>query len=325
MASSVPSNVITWLMDGPAYVRRRTRLDVLGHSQQDAMEDWLNMRSDGMIVDLIKQCVAWPWPRLVSHKSAGHPIHKLEFLTSLGLDSREGELAELARKIGENASEEGPFRIVTNVPQHFGGTGQDTWAWSLCDAPSLTASMNRLCPPNDPQVKSSMEHLVSLCRANGWPCAVSREMGKFRGPGRKDDPCPYATLIMLELISDLADLRKSSEAKIGVESLLDLWGRSRESHPFQFYAGTDFRKLKAPFVWYDIMHVAEVLSRFDFALRDERLAGMAGVIRSKADAQGRFTPESAWTDWKGWDFGQKKEPSRWLTLCAYKILARGGW
>ena len=38
MASSVPSNVITWLMDGPAYVRHRTRLDVLGHSQQDAME-----------------------------------------------------------------------------------------------------------------------------------------------------------------------------------------------------------------------------------------------------------------------------------------------
>jgi hypothetical protein len=324
MSSSAPSEVIAWLMEGPAFVRYRTRLDLLGHSILDAEENRSGLRSDEMIVALVKQCAAWPWPRLVSHKSAGHPIHKLEFLTTLGLGSEDRELADLADQIAQSAPEQGPFRIVTNVSPHYGGTGQDTWAWSLCDAPSLTASMNRLCAKHDPRVRSSADHLLSLCRANGWPCAVSLEMGKFRGPGRKDDPCPYATLTMLELLSEL-DLERSEEARRGVESLLDLWDRSRESHPFQFYMGTDFRKLKAPFVWYDIMHVAEVLTRFDFALRDERLAGMAGVVRSKADAGGRFTPESVWTDWKDWDFGQKKEPSRWLTLCAYRMLARGGW
>jgi len=40
------------------------------------------------------------------------------------------------------------------------------------------------------------------------------------------------------------------------------------------------------------------------------------------DPQGRFSLESVWTAWKGWEFGQKKEPSRWLTLTAWRILTR---
>ena len=43
---------------------------------------------------------------------------------------------------------------------------------------------------------------------------------------------------------------------------MDLWQNSREKHPYQFYMGTDFRKVKAPLVWYDILHVADVLCRF---------------------------------------------------------------
>jgi hypothetical protein len=27
-------------------------------------------------------------------------------------------------------------------------------------------------------------------------------------------------------------------------------------------------------------------------------------------------------DWKGWEFGQKKEPSLWITLVAQRILKR---
>ena len=51
---------------------------------------------------------------------------------------------------------------------------------------------------------------------------------------------------------------------------------------------------------------------------------MVGLLKSKADDQGRFTLESVWTAWKDWEFGQKKEPSRWLTLLAWRILGRLG-
>lgn len=46
---------------------------------------------------------------------------------------------------------------------------------------------------------------------------------------------------------------------------------------------------------------------------------MLSVIESKRDEQGRFTPESIWTTWKGWDFTQRKEPSRWVTFMVERI------
>ena len=89
-----------------------------------------------------------------------------------------------------------------------------------------------------------------------------------------------------------------------------------------FYMGTDFRKLKAPMVWYDLLHVSDVLTRFSFFLKDARLREMVELVEAKADTEGRYTPESVWTAWKDWDFGQKKIPSPWLTLLAWRVLKR---
>ncbi|HSV42462.1 MAG TPA: hypothetical protein VLH13_03520, partial [Methanomassiliicoccales archaeon] len=108
----------------------------------------------------------------------------------------------------------------------------------------------------------------------------------------------------------------------GAKSLLDLWSRSREVHPYMFYMGTDFRKLKAPTTWYDILSVVDVLSRFRWLKDEERLREMADIIRSKADGEGRYTPESVWQSWKDWDFGQKKVPSRGLTFMVERALSR---
>ena len=89
-----------------------------------------------------------------------------------------------------------------------------------------------------------------------------------------------------------------------------------------FYMGTDFRKLKVPFVWYDLLHVLDVLPRFSWLAQDERLLDMLALLKSKADALGHFTPESIWTAWKDWGFCQKRVPSRWLTLSAWRIIRR---
>jgi len=49
---------------------------------------------------------------------------------------------------------------------------------------------------------------------------------------------------------------------------------------------------------------------------------MVRVMLEKEDEQGRFSSESIWTKWKGWEFCQKKEPSRWVTLNVLRILKR---
>ena len=73
-----------------------------------------------------------------------------------------------------------------------------------------------------------------------------------------------------------------------------------------FFMGADFRKLKAPMFWYDILHVLDVLSRFPWVRNDPRFKQMLEVVESKVDSDGQYVPESIFTDWKDWDFGQKK-------------------
>ncbi len=57
---------------------------------------------------------------------------------------------------------------------------------------------------------------------------------------------------------------------------------------------------------------------------DQRLQEMARLVRSKSNEEGKCAPESEWKAWKGWDFGQKKEPSRWLTFLVLRALRRLG-
>jgi hypothetical protein len=108
----------------------------------------------------------------------------------------------------------------------------------------------------------------------------------------------------------------------GAETLLGLWQRRREQRPYLFAMGTDFARLKAPLIWHDILHVTEVLTQLEWLRSDKRLGEMVAIVKAKAGDQGRFTPESIWEAWREWDFGQKREPSAWLTLIASRMLRR---
>ena len=108
----------------------------------------------------------------------------------------------------------------------------------------------------------------------------------------------------------------------GLECMLRLWENSQNQWPYLFHMGTDFRKLKLPLVWYDILHVASVLSFFPLARKDARLQEMVKIISGKANENGHYLPESIWSKWKGWEFAQKKEPSRWMTLTVLNLQRR---
>jgi hypothetical protein len=315
---------LDWLLEGESWIQYRTRRDLLGESERDPQVSSARsaMLACPAVRDLVTELGGWPGRVTASHKSAGQPFHKLTFLADLGLQAADPGVETIIGRILARQSAEGPFQLPTTIPTAYGGTGEEQWAWALCDAPLSVYALARFGLRDEPAVRAAVDHLVGLHRDNGWPCAVSKELGGWRGPGRKDDPCPYATLVMLKALSEFEDLRESQACHIGAEALLTLWEESMTRHPYIFYMGTDFRKLKVPLVWYDLVHVLEVLTRFPWLRDDPRLLDMLALLRSKADAGGRFTLESIWTAWKGWEFGQKREPSRWLTLLAWRILGR---
>jgi len=318
---NIPS---AWLLAGEPWIEYRTRRDLLGQSEKDPQVKSArkSMLADVQVQNIVRELCGWPGTVLASHKSAGQLFHKLTFIADLGLDARDPGMDKIVACILKRQSAEGPFQLPMNIPVHFGGTGREQWAWALCDAPLIVYALVKLGLGNDPALKEAIGYLTRLLRANGWPCVVSRELGKFRGPGRKDDPCPFANLAMLKMLAEIAEWRDSPACRTGAEALLGLWDESIARHPYMFFMGTDFRKLKVPFVWYDLLHVLDVLSRFTWLRTDRRLLDMLGILKGKADPQGRFTLESIWTAWKDWEFGQKKTPSRWLTFLAWRIIKR---
>ncbi|HSL42534.1 MAG TPA: hypothetical protein VK897_03820 [Anaerolineales bacterium] len=318
------TRIMEWLLQGEPWIEYRTRIDLLEQKENgpQVISARKAMLADPKIKTLLAELADWPGNVLNSHKSASQSFHKLEFIADLGLTINDPPIKKMADKVMKHQSQQGPFQLPMNIPVHFGGSGKDEWAWALCDAPVILVSLIQIGMLEDPRVQVAIEYLDGLVRKNGWPCAVSPELGKFRGPGRKEDPCPYATLVMLKVLAHVPQLRESTSAKAGVETLLSLWDDSQHRHPYMFFMGSDFRKLKAPLFWYDILHVLDVLSHFGWVKTDQRFQKMRATVEAKADRDGRYVPESIWTAWKEWDFSQKKVPSRGLTFYIQRILKR---
>lgn len=315
--------LLAWLLEGPSWVRYRALVD-LAHepeSSPDVETARHEMLTDPQVVGIVRELQGWPGIVLNSHKSAGQLYHKLKFLADIGVRVDDPGMSHVVELVMAHQSAKGPFQLPMAISAAHGGTGREEWAWALCDAPVIVGTLCELGLSGDPSVHRTVDFIAGLARDNGWPCCVSPELGAFRGPGRKGDPCPYATLACIEM-ELAAGIPHEQQTRDGAEALLKQWSERRESHPYMFYMGTDFCRLKAPFIWYDILHVAEALSQLPWLQQDQRLQDMASVMMEQVGTNGRATPGSVWMAWKDWEFGQKKVPSRWVTLLAERVRQR---
>jgi hypothetical protein len=317
--------VTAWLTNGPAWVAYRAWVDLLDLPESDARARTARegMLSEVKIQALVSELALWPGRVIKTHNDAGHMLHKLVFLADLGLKGDDAGMQQVVERILALRSPEGVFELMVNIKPAYGGSGEDQPAWMLCDAPLVAYALLKFGLGGDERVRAAIQHLTGLMRENGWPCAVSPDLGKFRGPGRWADPCPYANLIMLKVLSQIPGCW-DEQVVLGSETLLSLWMQRRERRPYLFAMGTNFVKLKAPLVWYDLLNVLDVLTAFPWLYGDRRLQEMLDILQGKADNQGRFMPESIWTAWKDWEFGQKKQASQWITLIALRALKRAG-
>jgi hypothetical protein len=318
---------IQWLLstDEP-WTHYRTLVDLLDRSDQEpeVMDARSEMIEHPMVQAMISEAGTWPGYPLKRHNDSKHPLYKFSTLADFGIRGDDPGMPVGIDALLAHQSEAGPFQIVVNIPQAFGGTGQDMWTWIACDSPTLLYALMSMGLGDDVRVRKALDALIGLVQENGWRCCAAPELGNFRGPGRKDDPCPIVNVYMLKAISLRSDLIGGSAAKAGLEMLLGHWQKQHERKIYLFGIGTDFKKLKYPFVWYDILHVVDVLSRYPKVQKDPRFLEMVNIITNQADDEGRYTASSMYQAWKGWSFADKKKPSPWLTFLVLRILKRIG-
>jgi len=290
------------------------------------------MVAHAQVQALAAEAAAWPGYAIRRHNDAGHPLHKLSTLADFGVQTGDPGVAAAVEAVLAHQSAEGALQSLINIPKAFGGDGRDHWAWVLCDAPVLVYALLAMGLGDDPRLARAVDHLAGLVEENGWRCVAAPELGRFRGPGRKTDPCPIANVYALKALAQAPGWLDSPAAHAGAEMLLRHWAARDMRHaelraeikPYLFGAGTDYRRLKYPFIWYDILHVTDVLSRFPFTHGDVRLREMAAAIAAQADGQGRYTATSMYQAWMGWSFANKKNPSPWLTFLVLRVLKRLG-
>jgi len=316
------ASVADWLMasDEP-WTRYRTLTDIRGVSDSgpEALTARREMLDHAMVQGLVSRAADWPGGVLKRHSDAKHAIYAIGTLADFGLRAGDPGMDEVIEAVLSHQAPEGHFQTLLNVPKAFGGTGQDTWTWMACDAPTLLAALCRFGLQDDPQVHRATEHLVATVQGNGWRCLAAPELGSFKGPGKRGDPCPVVNVYALRALA-AAGLGQIAAVNAGLEMLLSHWERRAEVKYFLFGIGSDFRKLKYPFVWYNLLHVLDTLSRFPQVKRDPRFQEMVGELVVQADENGRFTATSMYRAWQGWSFADKKQPSPWLTLLALRAI-----
>ncbi len=191
-----------------------------------------------------------------------------------------------------------------------------------CHTAILTEALAKLGFLKDSRLQAAYDYLVDRQRLDGgfW----CKNTGQIGGPREKEPSCAMSTMFVLGAFAQNLRLRKSEVAMSGVDFLFDCWrnrGRIKYAgHDSQI--GVGWEKLKYPFTEYRILKFLDVLSRFEFASERLRDSEMVDILLSKRNEEGRFRPESIHLVWSDFDFGKKKEPSRWVTLITLRILKR---
>lgn len=318
---------IQWLSDSDEpWTRYHILTGLLARNEMDpeSAAARADLLAHPQVCALIDQAAAWGEIPLKRHNDSAHPLYALSTLADFGLRVDDPGMAEIIAKVLAHQSPEDAFQTVINIPSHFGGDDADHWTWIACDAPTLLYALASFGLADDRRVLRAAEHLAGQVAENGYRCSAAPELGRFRGPGRRDDPCPVANVYALKALSLFTQVRLGPAVKAAAEALLAHWDLRREKKYYLFGMGTDFAKLKYPYVYFDVLHVLEALSRFDFVHADRRYREMLAVVTAQADAEGRYTAGSMYQAWKGWSFADKKTPSPWLTFLVERILQRTG-
>lgn len=308
---------IDWLLQGEPWVRYRTLKDILGKDKND--EKVLATKRIILEYELIKEIFDkrnkdgyWGKPKDIHTwwPKRDTTFWILGMLADFGFTKEDEKIAKACE-------------YVFSIQLDSGGFGWDppTHAYD-CHRAVLIAALAKLGYLDDPRLQNAYNWLISRQRLDGgfW-CKNTRQPD---GPREKEPSCALATTYVLGALAQNTELRDSEIAKRGIDFLLRCWenrGKIKYAgHDSQI--GRDFDKLKYPFTDYRILHYLDVVSQFEFARKDSRLKEMIGLLLAKQDSQGRFTPESIHKVWTDFGFGQKENPSRWLTFLIVRTLKR---
>jgi hypothetical protein len=309
--------ITNWLLEGEPWVRYRTLRDILSKGKNNPE------------VTVVK--------RAINHHPSIKQLFNKQHRDGYWGTSRDiytwwpkrdttfwviGVLADFGfTKVDKKASRAAEYVLSTQLPCGGFGCAPPPVPYD-CFTGILTESLAKLGYAEDVRLQKAYKWLIQRQRHDGgfW-CKNTGLPGK---PREFEPSCAFATLCVVSAVAQKSGLKNSKIAKKGVEFLLACWDNRGKIK----YAGHDsqigkgWEKLKYPFTDYRILKYLDTLSEFEFIKNDRRIHTMLEMLTSKQNRHGRLYAESIHNVWSNFDFGQKEQPSRWITFLVKRIEKR---
>ncbi|MBN1118613.1 MAG: hypothetical protein JXA77_15485 [Bacteroidales bacterium] len=320
----INADPLEWLLNSNPWTRYRTLTNLLDYSEEhpEVIKTRKDLIEHEKIIKLAKETHEWITVAPTRNNDPKICYYKLRMLADFGLKHTDLGLNKTISKATAHIID-GMFAARGTVPERP-KKGQkyenpdlsaDVWHSSPCNSPLITYVLLALGYQNK-QVLESIDVLKNRWNSkSGWFCHFFFVESQFK---KLQIGCPIAGLMALDVFSLIAGLKNSEFAKNAFEPLkfhyefgntLYYFGRSKK-----------FWSFKYPFVWYNALYLADVLTRYPIFKEEALVKELINWILESQTSDGKFKPTSIYMEYKGWDFGNKKEVSPWISFLCYRIL-----
>ena len=302
-AKVLNKEVLGWLLEGPAWLGYAVELQLLDKTPDvgPVLED----STIGNVINRLKDSnVGIPALKTgkVHYTETGKVYWDLFFLADIGLTVAELALHDDVEEIFRFQEHDGAFVIPPNVKDNY-----------YCMSAILIASLAKMDYHDNPRLIAYIRNIMnSRMSGGGWDC-----YGDYGFSG--GESCPMDDMNILMLLGQYEQYRESHELNGAIDNLLAHW--EERTHLYGFGVGKRFRSLQYPAVKYGILRVLDVLSLFPYAVDSRSFRSMLDFVHEKA-VDGRYYAESVNGSYRGFDFDQTAEPSRWITFLIERIDKR---
>ncbi len=314
---------IPWLLQSQPYTRYRTLMELLEKpiDDPDVMATKQEMLAHEKTQALIAETQNWFPQSVTRHNDAKLTHYKLRMLADFGLNADDPGIAEIIETATAHQQNGLPAirQTLPNKGEGFRKPDPNAREWHAmpCDSPLLAMTLKDLAY-SAPELDTAVEEIAERWSTpQGWFCHFFFVDGQFK---KLQIGCPMAGLQALELFSRFPHLQKTDCVHNAYTTLR--YHRDCGRSIYYFGRSKKFWALKYPFVWYNALYLADVLTRYEEFLDEELLRELIDWLLASQDEQGRFTPTSMFMTYKGWDFADKKTPSPWMTFLTCRILKR---
>ncbi len=327
LASDEPA--ARWIVHAQVLAGRR--VDGVDHAQL-AEDARAAMLADPATQALLERLPDWEVAaELGGHQSPAFVPNLLGLLADMGVAAGDDERVErVLDAMLRHQLADGRFASIAKSRV----TPVAAWASLLCDTHAITEVLQRLGRGADPRVARALQttigDLAATAQGRSWPCLPDEVRG-FRGPGRKGDFCPQATLEALRAWSYVPPDERPAEVHDAARVSLRAWRARADEQPYMFGHGYRFKIVKWPTTWYDVHGVLDTLGRYPALWRgagadpaDRRALAelVACLVAYNMAPAGTVTPQSCYRGFEEYSFGQKKRPSPFATARLHQVLRR---